>query len=107
MHSDGNSPDGEWLTSPRLMMPTLRLLLLITGSLQLLHVMHRLCEVILLPATMDAFGHHIARHRRPAAKYKADRALFLMLLSAPYQSTRLSDRDGTRYNRTGRFWSTS
>ena len=32
---------------------------------------------------------------RPAAKYKADRALFLMLLCAPYQLTRLSDRDGT------------
>jgi len=33
------------------------------AELQLLHVMHRLCEVIVLPATMDAFGHHIARHR--------------------------------------------
>jgi len=30
------------------------------AELQLLHVMHRLCEVIVLPATMDAFGHHIA-----------------------------------------------
>jgi hypothetical protein len=27
---------------------------------------------------------------RPAAKYQADRALFLLLLSAPYQSIRLS-----------------
>ena len=27
---------------------------------------------------------------RAAAKYKADRALFLLLLSAPYQSIRLS-----------------
>src|SRR5258707_10795613 len=27
---------------------------------------------------------------RPAAKYKADRALFLLLLSAPYRSIRLS-----------------
>src|SRR6266576_6922597 len=33
------------------------------AELQLLHVMHRLCEVIVFPATMDAFGHHIARHR--------------------------------------------
>src|SRR5712671_7103201 len=31
------------------------------AELQLLHVMHRLCEVIVLPAAMDAFGHHIAR----------------------------------------------
>jgi hypothetical protein len=45
--------------------------------------------------------------RRPAAKYKADRALFLMLLSAPYHSTRLSDRDGTGYNRSGRSRSIS
>src|ERR1700730_4480704 len=33
------------------------------ADLQRLHVMYRLCEVIVLPATMDAFGHHIARHR--------------------------------------------
>src|ERR1700694_655194 len=33
------------------------------AELQLLHVMHRLGEGIVLPATMDAFGHHIARHR--------------------------------------------
>src|SRR5712671_7075604 len=33
------------------------------AKLQLLHVKHRLCEVIVLPATMDAFGHHIPRHR--------------------------------------------
>src|ERR1700722_9860492 len=33
-HSDSTSPDTEWLTSPRLMMPTIRLLLLITGSLR-------------------------------------------------------------------------
>lgn len=44
---------------------------------------------------------------RPAAKYKADRALFLMLLCAPYQSPRLSDPDGTGYNRSGRSPSTS
>jgi hypothetical protein len=37
---------------------------------------------------------------RPAAKYQADRALFLMLLCAPYQSARLSDRDGTGCNRS-------
>ena len=29
---------------------------------------------------------------RPAAKYQADRALFLLLLSAPYQSIRMSRR---------------
>jgi hypothetical protein len=29
---------------------------------------------------------------RPAAKYKADRALFLLLMSAPYQSIRLAAR---------------
>jgi hypothetical protein len=65
-HSDSISPDTEWLMSPRLRMPTIRLLLLITGSLrsrQLLHAMHRLCKVIVLPAAMDAFGHHIARRR--------------------------------------------
>src|SRR5713226_7667899 len=33
------------------------------ANLQLLHVRNRLCEVIVLPATMDALGHHIARHR--------------------------------------------
>src|SRR6266404_3016735 len=33
------------------------------AELQLLHVMHRLCEIIVLPAAMDAFGHHIARPR--------------------------------------------
>ena len=44
---------------------------------------------------------------RPAAKYKADRALFLMLLCAPYQSLRLSDPDGTGYNRSGQSPSTS
>jgi hypothetical protein len=44
---------------------------------------------------------------RPAAKYKADRALFLMLLCAPYQSARLSDCDGTGYNRSGKSPSTS
>jgi len=31
---------------------------------------------------------------RPAAKYKADRALFLLLLSAPYRSTRLRHASG-------------
>src|SRR5258708_7947201 len=33
------------------------------AELQLLHVLHRLCEVVVLAATMDTFGHHIARHR--------------------------------------------
>jgi len=50
---------------------------------------------------------HGTEGRRPAAKYKADRALFLMLLCAPYQSSRLSDRGGTLYNRSGRSRSKS
>jgi hypothetical protein len=50
---------------------------------------------------------HGTESRRTAAKYKADRALFLMLLCAPYQSTRRSDRDGTGYDRSGRSASTS
>jgi hypothetical protein len=32
---------------------------------------------------------------RPAANYKADRALFLLLLSAPYRSIRLSNPECT------------
>jgi hypothetical protein len=32
---------------------------------------------------------------RPAAKYQADRALFLLLLSAPYRLIRLSNATGT------------
>jgi hypothetical protein len=36
---------------------------------------------------------------RPAAKYKAARALFLLLLSAPYQSIRLSRADDVRPHR--------
>ena len=50
---------------------------------------------------------HGTESSRTAAKYKADRALFLMLLCAPYQSTRLSDRHGSGYNRSGRSRSTS
>ena len=33
---------------------------------------------------------------RPAAKYQAARALFLLLLSAPYQSIRMSRADDVR-----------
>jgi hypothetical protein len=33
--------------------------------------------------------------KKPAAKYKADRAFFLMLFCTPYQSARWSDRDDT------------
>ncbi len=40
--------------------------------------------------------------RRPAAKYKADRALFLLLLWAPYRLTRLSNLDGRGYDCSGR-----
>jgi hypothetical protein len=36
---------------------------------------------------------------RPAAKYKAARALFLLLLSAPYQSIRMSRADDVRPDR--------
>ena len=39
---------------------------------------------------------HGTESKRSAAKYKADRALFLLLLCAPYQSARLSDHDGIR-----------
>jgi hypothetical protein len=34
---------------------------------------------------------------RPAANYKADRALFLLLLSAPYRSIRLSNSESAGY----------
>ena len=30
---------------------------------QFLHMMYCLCEIVVLPATMDTFGHHIARRR--------------------------------------------
>jgi hypothetical protein len=36
---------------------------------------------------------------RPAAKYKAARALFLLLLSAPYQSIRMSQADNAHAHR--------
>jgi hypothetical protein len=35
---------------------------------------------------------HGSESSQPAAKYQADRALFLLLLSAPYQSIRLAAR---------------
>ncbi|MGZ4965220.1 MAG: hypothetical protein ACXWC8_21910 [Limisphaerales bacterium] len=35
---------------------------------------------------------HGSESGRPAASYQADRALFLLLLSAPYQSIRLAAR---------------
>ena len=35
---------------------------------------------------------HGSANSRPAAGYQADRALFLLLLSAPYQSIRLAAR---------------
>ena len=35
---------------------------------------------------------HGSESSRPAARYQADRALFLLLLSAPYQSIRLAAR---------------
>ena len=48
-----------------------------------------------------------SERRRLAAKYKADRALFLQLLCAPYRSTRLRNPDGTGYDRSGRTRSPS
>lgn len=39
---------------------------------------------------------------RRAAKYQADRALFLLLLSAPYQSIRLSNPEGVGHSRSRR-----
>jgi hypothetical protein len=36
---------------------------------------------------------------RPAAKYQANRALFLLLLSAPYRSIRLSPPRSPEYGR--------
>src|SRR5262245_37301426 len=44
-HSDSRSPDAEWLRSPRLRMPTIRLLLLITGNLRSLSV--SMCRIAL------------------------------------------------------------
>jgi len=41
-HSDTRSPCAEWLTSPKLRMPTIRLLLLTTGSLRILSASMRL-----------------------------------------------------------------
>jgi len=48
-----------------------------------------------------------SERRRSAAKYKADRALFLQLLWAPYRSTRLGNPDGTGYDYSGRTRSPS
>ena len=48
-----------------------------------------------------------SERRRSAAKYKADRALFLLLLWAPYRSTRLSNSDGRGYDGSGRTHSPS
>ena len=50
---------------------------------------------------------HGTEGSRTAARYKADRALFLMLLCPPHQSIRLSDRNGSGYTRSGRSRSTS
>src|SRR5229473_3342753 len=48
-----------------------------------------------------------SERRRPAAKYKADRALFLLLLWGRYRSTRLRNLDVTGYDRSGRTRSPS
>src|ERR1700732_1794258 len=46
-------------------MPTIRLLLLITGNadLQRLHVPYRFSEIVVIPTAMNAWGHHLARRR--------------------------------------------
>jgi hypothetical protein len=48
-----------------------------------------------------------SERRRPAAKYQAGRALFQLLLWAPYRSTRLSNLDGAGYDCSGRTRSPS
>src|ERR1700732_1357117 len=65
------------------------------AELQLLHVMHRLCEVILLPATMDAFGHHIARHRTASIEVVARKPFAddVAVGSHPDQSVVLPNRN--------------
>ena len=57
----------QWLISPRLSIPIIRLLLLITGSLRICSAYH-LGEVIVIAAAMDAWCHHLAR--RDAAGIK-------------------------------------
>jgi len=65
MHSDSSVSGAKWLMSPRLSMPTIRLLLLIRqpADLRRLHVPHRLAEVVIVPTAVDAWGHHITCHR--------------------------------------------
>jgi hypothetical protein len=48
---------------------------------------------------------HGSANSRPAAGYQADRALFLLMLSAPYQSIRLAARGQSRFQGYPRtFW---
>ena len=52
-----------------------------------------------------AEGHVVmegAESRRTSARYKANRALFLMLLCAPYSFGRLGDSDGGGRRHSGR-----
>src|SRR6266568_3996603 len=67
------------------------------AELQLLHVMHRLCEVIVFPATMDAFGHHIARHRAASIEVVARKPFAddVAVGHHPDQSVVLPDRNAT------------
>ena len=65
MHSNSSSAGAEWLTSPRLRMPTMRLLLLITGNGVSLPV----TELVLLPNLGDIrrnLPRHVAREVRSA-----------------------------------------
>src|SRR3982074_470166 len=65
------------------------------AELQLLHVMDRLCEVIVLPATMDAFGHHIPRHRAASIEVVARKPFAddVAVGHHPYQSVVLPNRN--------------
>src|ERR1700704_3683119 len=65
------------------------------AELQLLHVKHRLCEVIVLPATMDAFGHHIPRHRAASIEVVARKPFAddVAVGHHPYQSVVLPNRN--------------
>lgn len=65
------------------------------AELQLLHVMHRLCEVIVVPTTMDAFGHHIARRRAASIEITAREPFAddVAVSHHPDQSVVLPDRN--------------
>src|SRR6478752_5223222 len=65
------------------------------AKLQLLHVMHCLCEVIVLSATMDALGHHIAGCRAAGIEVVARKPFAddVAVSYHPDQSVVLPDRN--------------